>query len=107
MAESEVFGGIHANERDNVIRIFEETIIDIGKNTNSSLLEMNKLALINVNNILDRKREHNYALETNYPKVASLRSENIDMIQKEDEFNDTMVVKKPNPVDFSDKKTVK
>lgn len=114
MVEADVFGGVPPSKKESVVEIFEHVINEVGFNNTGNLIEMNKAVIMRVNNKLDPLREKGKQppLQTNEPpklvtaaELSASRQERFsdNLSEKQKQFNDMMVSKKPDELDFSDK----
>lgn len=111
MLEADVFGGVPPNKKASVIEIFESVIKEVGYNNTDSLIEMNKAVIMRVNSRLDPLREKKQELSSEPPKlvtaaeISANRQEQFadNLSERQRQFDDMMVTKKPAEVDFSDK----
>lgn len=110
MLESDVFGGVPPGKKESVIDIFESVIKDIEYNNTGSLIEMNKAVIMKVNSLLDPIREKRQDISSYPPKlvtaakISANRQEQFsnNLSERQRKFDDMIVAKKPDEVDFSD-----
>lgn len=110
MLESDVFGGVPPGKKKSVIDIFESVIKDIEYNNTGSLIEMNKAVIMRVNSLLDPIREKKQDISSYPPKlvtaakISANRQEQFsnNLSERQRKFDDMIVTKKPDEVDFSD-----
>ena len=116
MVEADVFGGVPPNKKQYVIEIFEQVIKEVEYNNNSgSLIEMNKAVITLINNRLDPIREKQQKTTLESPKlvtaaeISANRQEQFanNLSQRQRQFDELMIHKKPEDVDFSDKNVEK
>ena len=114
MLEADVFGGVPPEKKDSVVNIFEEVINAVGFNNTGNLIEMNKAVIMRVNTRLDPLREkgQQQPVHSNEPpklvtsaELSASRQEKFasNLSERQKQFDDMMVSKKPDEVDFSDK----
>ena len=115
MLEADVFGGVPTAKKDDVVNIFEQTISEVGLNNNGNLIEMNKAVIMKVNNKLNPLRQGGGVqtqMQNNEPpklvtaaEISANRKErfNVNLSERQKQFDDMMVPKKPAEVDFADK----
>ena len=110
MLDSDVFGGVPPGKKESVIDIFESVIKDVEYNNTSSLIEMNKAVIMRVNSLLDPIREKKQDISSYPPKlvtaakISANRQEQFsnNLRERQRKFDDMIVTKKPDEVDFSD-----
>lgn len=115
MVEADVFGGVPPDKKQSVIEIFEQVIKEVEYNNSGSLIEMNKEVITIVNNRLDPIREKQQKTTLESPKlvtaaeISANRQEQFanNLSQRQRQFDEMMVHKKPDEVDFSDKSAEK
>ena len=111
MIESDVFGGVPPSKKTAVIDIFESVIKDVEYNNKGSLIEMNKAVIMRVNSRLDPFREKKQEISSEPLKlvtaaeISANRQEQFsdNLSERQRQFDDMLVTKKPVEVDFSDK----
>lgn len=112
MVEAGVFGGVLPDKKQYVVEIFEQVIKEVEYNNTGSLIEMNKTAIIRVNSRLDPLREQQQQKPSTEPpklvtaaEISSNRQEHFadNLSERQRNFDDMMVSKKPDDIDFSDK----
>jgi hypothetical protein len=110
MLESDVFGGVPPGKKESVIDIFEDVIKDVEYDNTGSLIEMNKAVIMRVNSLLDPIREKKQDISSYPPKlvtaakISANRQEQFsdNLSERQRKFDDMIVTKKPDEVDFSD-----
>lgn len=115
MVEAEVFGGVPTDKKQSVIELFEQIIKEVEYNNNDSLIEMNKVVIKRVNSRLDTIREQQRKTTLEAPKlvtateISANRQEQFadNLNERQREFDEMMVNKKPDDADFSDKRVDK
>lgn len=119
MFEADVFGGVPLTKKDMVVKIFEDVMNEVSNNTSIvTLIEKNKAVIMKVNNSLNHLRDGNHVdnISSNEPpklvtaaEISANRQERFadNLNERQRQFDDMMVDKKPAEVDFSDKSTDK
>lgn len=115
MVEADVFGGVPPGKKQSVIEIFEQVIKDVEYNNKGSLIEMNKAVITKVNNRLDPFREKQQKITPEPPtlvtaaEISANRQEQFadNLSERQRQFDEMMVNKKPDDADFSDKRVDK
>ena len=111
MVEADVFGGVPPDKKQSVIEIFEQVIKEVEYNNTGTLIEMNKAVIMRVNSRLDPLREQQQKTTSEPPKlvtaaeISANRQEQFadNLSERQRQFDEMMVNKKPDEVDFSDK----
>ena len=113
MVEADVFGGVPTDKKQSVIDIFEYVMKEVQHNNNGSLIEMNKAAIMRVNNRLNPLRVQQQQQQNPSPEppklvtaaeISANRQEQFsdNLNERQRQFDEMMVSKKPEDVDFSD-----
>lgn len=105
LQESDIFVGIENSNFSKIKSIFETTMHKINENhKNTSLINKNKLTVNELIKLINKEKEKSKKLKVVYKSEPLNREQifNIKLKEQQDNLNQTINVKKPEDIDFSD-----
>tara|TARA_B100000424_G_scaffold95981_2_gene72173 strand:- start:18072 stop:18809 length:738 start_codon:yes stop_codon:yes gene_type:complete len=105
LQESDIFVGIENSNFSKIKSIFETTMHKINENhKNTSLINKNKLTVNELIKLINKEKEKSKKLKVVYKSEPLDREQifNIKLKEQQDNLNQTINVKKPEDIDFSD-----
>lgn len=105
LQESDIFVGIENSNFSKIKSIFETTMHKINENhKNTSLINKNKLTVNELIKLINKEKEKSKKLKVVYKSDPLNREQifNIKLKEQQDNLNQTINVKKPEDIDFSD-----